>query len=176
MANCSRIPPTHFNPRFPCGERQPPAPETAMPVNYFNPRPHAGGRRRRPKMPTAPPIFQSMFSMQGITRVHGRNDDLFSVISTLASSRERHFPLSSSGALTSFQSTPPLRVGDCLAETEVSSYAGFQSTPPVRGRQQKRTSLVSTFVQSREYSQVLSCFRGIIQDISSENNSAAGEF
>lgn len=133
MANCSRIPPTHFNPRFPCGERQPPAPETAMPVNYFNPRPHAGGRRRRPKMPTAPPIFQSMFSMQGITRVHGRNDDLFSVISTLASSRERHFPLSSSGALTSFQSTPPLRVGDCRAETEVASYAGFQSTPPVRG-------------------------------------------
>lgn len=46
MANCSRIPPTHFNPRFPCGERQPPAPETAMPVNYFNPRPPCGGDRK----------------------------------------------------------------------------------------------------------------------------------
>ena len=52
----------------------------------------------------------------------------------------------------------------------------FQSTSPMRGRQEKRTSLVGTFVQSREDSQVLSCFRGIIQDISSENNSAAGEF
>ena len=59
MANCSRIPPTHFNPRFPCGERQPPAPETAMPVNYFNPRPPCGGRQDVPLEVIERWLFQS---------------------------------------------------------------------------------------------------------------------
>ena len=70
----------------------------------------------------------------------------------------------------------PRAGGDDMSFLDLPLPVAFQSTSPMRGRQQKRTSLVSTFVQSREDSQVLSCFRGIIQDISSENNSAAGEF
>lgn len=192
-----------------------------MPVNYFNPRPHAGGAtqatkdadsttdisihvfhagnnpcpraKRRPFLCYFNPRFLagatlSIEQQRGLDvipihatfaggRLPGRDGSLLirriSIHAPRAGGDRTFRWRSSSGGC--FNPRPHAR-GDDMSFLDLPLPVAFQSTSPMRGRQEKRTSLVSTFVQSREYSQVLSCFRGIIQDISSENNSAAGEF